>query len=217
MNRHATLRDAILYFADYEHCHQFMVELRWPNGKVTCPQCGSEKVCYLAKNRVWKCYATHPKPRFTLKTGTIFEDSPIPLEKWLPAAWMLLNCKNGISSYELARDLGVTQKTAWFMLHRLRLAANELGLKKIGGSGEQVEADETFVGGKVANMHRSRKARMQTAYGQKGGKTVVLGLLERDGDARAVVAPTRDHYQVSRHIMSNVAPGSAVFTDEYNA
>jgi transposase-like protein len=118
----ATLRDAILYFADYEHCRHVMVDLLWPKGKVTCPVCGSEKVCYLVKNRIWKCYATHPKPRFSLRTGTIFEDSHIGLERWLPAAWMLLNDKNGVSSYELHRVLGVTQKTAWFMLHRIRLA-----------------------------------------------------------------------------------------------
>src|ERR1035441_3717898 len=122
MSAHATLRDAILYFADFEQCHKFMVDLRWSDGVVKCPVCGSEKVTYLAKNRVWKCYAPHPKPRFSLKTGTIFEDSPIGLEKWLPVVWMILNCKNGISSWELHRAVGVTQKTAWFMLHRIRLA-----------------------------------------------------------------------------------------------
>ena len=116
-----TLRDAILYFAVFEHCRRFMMELRWPDGKVTCPRCGAEKVTWLEKARVWKCYAKHERPTFTLKTGTIFEDSPTPLEKWLPAAWLVINCKNGISSYELHRDLKVTQKTASFMLHRVRL------------------------------------------------------------------------------------------------
>src|SRR3954454_21761002 len=110
-----TLRGAILWFADFERCREFMVELRWPNGVVKCPHCGSEKVTYLAKARVWKCYAKHERPTFSLKTGTIFEDSPIGLDKWLPALWLLVNCKNGISSCELAKDLGVTQKTAWFM------------------------------------------------------------------------------------------------------
>ena len=118
-----TLRDAIIWFADFEHCRQFMTTLRWPDGVVKCPQCGAEKLTWLAKQRVWKCYAGHERPTFSLKTGTIFEDSPIALEKWLPGVWMLLNCKNGISSYEIHRGLGVTQKTAWFMLHRIRLAS----------------------------------------------------------------------------------------------
>lgn len=116
-----TLRDAILYFADYQRCHETLVRVRWPDRKLKCPVCGSEKVCYLAGNRIWKCAATHPKPCFSLKTGTIFQDSPIGLEKWLPAVWMLLNGKN-ISSSQLSRALGVTQKTGWFMLHRIRLA-----------------------------------------------------------------------------------------------
>jgi len=105
---HATLRNAILYFAEFKNCRQFMIELRWPGGKIACPVCGATKVTWLEKPRVWKCYASHPKLRFSLKTGTIFEDSPIAFEKWLPAVWMLLNCKNGISSYEIARALGVT-------------------------------------------------------------------------------------------------------------
>jgi transposase-like protein len=217
METPTTLRDAIVWFADFEHCREFMVQLRWPDGVVRCPRCSAEKVTWLAKARAWKCYAKHERPTFTLKTGTLFEDSPIPLEKWLPAAWMLFACKNGMSSYELHKDLGVTQKSAWFMLHRLRLAARESGFKKIGGEGEHVEADECFVGGKVRNMHKSRKAKLQTEYGRYGGKTVVLGLLERDGDVRAAVAPTRDHYQVNAHIMDNVVPGSTVFTDEHVA
>ena len=122
-----TLQDAIIHFGKYENCHEVMVQLRWPDGKVACPHCGSEKVTYLAKNKVWKCYGKHEKPRFSLKTGTIFEDSPLGLEKWLPALWLVVNCKNGISSCELARDLGVTQKTAWFMAHRLRFALTDGG------------------------------------------------------------------------------------------
>src|ERR1700761_2849742 len=140
MESPTTLRDAVLWFADFEHCREFMIELRWPDGAVKCPRCGSEKVTWLAKARVWKCYAKHERPTFTLKTGTIFEDSPIPLEKWLCAAWMLFACKKGISSYELHRGLGITQKSAWFMLHRLRLAARETGFNKIGGDGTHCEA-----------------------------------------------------------------------------
>src|ERR1700685_567760 len=139
-----TLQEAILYFSDFENCKTFMVTLRWPDGVVKCPHCGSEKVTWLAKARVWKCYAGHERPTFSLKTGTIFEDSPIPLEKWLCATWMLVGCKNGISSYEIHRGLGVTQKTAWFMLHRIRLAARESGFNKLGGEGSEVEGDETL-------------------------------------------------------------------------
>ena len=177
MNAHTTLRDAILYFSEYEHCKDLMVELRWPNGAVKCPQCGSEKVCYLAKNRVWKCYADHPKPRFTLKTGTIFEDSPIPLEKLLPAVWMLVNCRNGVSSYEIARALGITRKPAWFMLHRIRLAMQNDPAFKLSG---EIEVDESFIGGKARNMHASK--REQKIHGRgPGDKAIAFGMLERGG------------------------------------
>ncbi len=120
-----TLQEAILHFSSYANCHDAMVAVRWPDGTVRCPQCDSDHVTYLQKARVWKCYAKHAKPKFSLKTGTVFEDSPLPLQKWLPALWLLTNCKNGISSYELARALGVTQKTGWFMLHRLRLSLQD--------------------------------------------------------------------------------------------
>ena len=160
MSDNATLRDAILYFAEFENCRQFMIQLRWPDGVVKCPVCGAEKVTWLEKPRVWKCYVDHSKPRFSLKTGTIFEDSPIPLEKWLPAYWMLLNCKNGLSSYELHRAMGVTQKSAWFMLQRLRLAMQDV---LTGGMmGGEVEVDETFIG-KVRNMHKDKKVRSAEA------------------------------------------------------
>jgi transposase-like protein len=216
MSEHATLRDAILYFAEFEHCKDFMVELRWPNGVVKCPQCGSEKVCYLAKNRVWKCYATHPKPRFTLKTGTIFEDSPIPLEKWLPAVWMLSNDKNGISSWELHRALGVTQKTTWFMLHRIRLAMQSKTYNKLGGEGgPEVEVDETFVGGKMKNMHKSRKREVQKEYGQKGAKAIVLGMLERGGTVRTAVIEERTKKAMQPIIRENVEQGSLIRSDEF--
>jgi transposase-like protein len=152
MDSKTTLRDAILYFADFDHCRQFMMELRWPDGKIACPECGSERVAWLAKPRVWKCYAGHPKPTFSLKTGTIFEDSPLPLEKWLPTAWLIINCKNGISSYEVHRGLGVTQKTAWFMLHRIRLAMQDGTFNKLGG---EVAVDETFIGGKAGTCTKT--------------------------------------------------------------
>ncbi len=117
-----TLQQAVQYFSNYENCKTVMVQLRWPDGVVKCPQCGSDHVAYLAKARVWKCYEKHSLAKFSLKTGTIFEDSPLGLDKWLPALWLVVNCKNGVSSCETARDLGVTQKTAWFMNHRIRFA-----------------------------------------------------------------------------------------------
>jgi transposase-like protein len=209
MSEHATLRDAILYFADFEHCRQFMVELRWPDGKVKCPQCGSDKVCYLAKNRVWKCYAIHPKPRFTLKTGTIFEDSPIPLEKWLPAVWMLLNCKNGISSWELHRAIGVSQKTAWFMLHRIRLAAQSKTFNKLDG---EVEVDETFIGGKARNMHASEREEKIHGRGPDG-KAIVAAVLERGGTVRAKVCSTRRKPELQALARENAEAGSELYSD----
>ena len=212
MESPATLRDAVIYFADFEHCREFMTQLRWPNGVVTCPRCGAEKVTWLAKARVWKCYAKHERPTFTLKTGTIFEDSPIPLEKWLCAAWLLIGCKNGVSSYEIHRDLGITQKSAWFMLHRLRLAMRESGFNKLSG---EIEADETFVGGKIQNMHRKSKrlARAKSA-GSNWNKIIVLGLLQRDGNVRAAVALSRTKHHIENHLVRNVEPGSKLYTDE---
>ena len=209
MSDHATLRDAIIHFSDFENCRQFMVDLRWADGKVKCPECGSEKVCYLAKNRLWKCYANHPKPRFTLKTGTIFEDSPIALEKWLPAVWMLLNCKNGISSYELHRALGVTQKTAWFMLHRIRLAAQSKTFNKLGG---EVEVDETFIGGKARFMHADKREEKIHGRGTEG-KTIVAAVLERGGTVRAKVCGTRRKPELQQLIRENVEAGSSVYSD----
>ena len=182
-----TLQQAILHFSEFENCKKLMIELRWADGKVKCPHCGSEKVTYLAKNRVWKCYTDHPKPKFSLKTGTIFEGSPLGLEKWLPALWLVVNCKNGISSCELARDLGVTQKTAWFMAHRLRFALTEGGFGLLSG---EVEADETFIGGKSRNMHIAQRKRRITAAGVKD-KTAVMGMLERGGKVRTMVVKGR--------------------------
>src|ERR1700734_4049361 len=164
-----TLHEAIQYFADFENCREFMVAVRWPHGKISCPLCGSEKVTYLAKARLYKCYGGHPKPKFSLKVGTVFEESPIPLEKWLPAVWMLINCKNGISSYEIHRGLGVTQKSAWFMLHRIRLAIQSKSFIKMGGKGSEIEVDETFIGGAARFMSPSRRKRLIPSTGV-GGK-----------------------------------------------
>src|SRR5664279_2085648 len=186
-----------------------MVELRWPDGKVKCPHCGSEKVTYLAKNRVWKCYGGHERPTFSLKTGTVFEDSPLGLDKWLPALWLVVNCKNGISSCELARDLGVTQKTAWFMAHRLRFTLKDGGFGLLSG---EVEADETFIGGKARNMHISERKRRITGTGGKD-KTAVMGILERGGKVRTIVIPNRKKSALQAEVRKHVEAGSALYTD----
>jgi len=209
METPSDLRNAIVYFNDVEHCREFMVELRWPDGKVKCPRCGSEHVLWIAKERVWKCYGKHDHAKFSLKTGTIFEDSPIALEKWLPAAWLIINCKNGISSYELARDLKVTQKSAWFMLHRIRLAMQSGTFEKLSG---EVEADETFIGGKARNMHVAQRKRRITGTGTKD-KTAVMGILERGGKVRTVVVPNRRRSALQGEIRKHVEAGAALYTD----
>ena len=204
-----TLQQAILHFSEFENCKKLMMELRWPDGVVKCPHCGSEKVTYLAKNRVWKCYTGHPRPKFSLKTDTIFEDSPLGLEKWLPALWLVVNCKNGISSCELARDLGVTQKTAWFMAHRLRFALTEGGFGLFSG---EVEADETFIGGKSRNMHIAQRKRRITASGVKD-KTAVMGMLERGGKVRTSVIANRKRHAIQSEVKKHVEAGAALYTD----
>src|SRR6202049_2808304 len=205
-----TLRDAVIWFSEFEHCRQFMMQLRWPDGVVLCPQCGAEKLTWLAKQRVWKCYSKHERPTFSLKTGTIFEDSPIALEKWLCAAWLLINCKNRVSSYEIHRGLGVTQKTAWFMLHRIRLAMQDAGFNKLNG---EVEVDETFIGGKARNMHKAKRAEKITGTGGKD-KTVVMGMVERGGSVRAFVVDNRRKKELQKQVKEHVEAGAAIFTDE---
>jgi transposase-like protein len=204
-----TLQEAILYFSDFENCRTFMIGLRWADGVVKCPRCGSEKVSWLAKARVWKCYAKHERPTFTLKTGTIFEDSPIALEKWLPAVWLIVTCKNGISSYEIARDLGVSQKSAWHMAHRIRFALHSGSFDKLSG---EIEADETFIGGKARNMHVGKRQRRITGTGTKD-KTAVMGILERGGKVRTVVIPNTKKKALQAEVKKHVEAGSALYTD----
>ena len=208
----ATLQDAILFFSDPVRCREYMVEQRWPNG-VECPRCGSKDVLFLEKYNRWHCRAKHAAPQFTLKTGTVMEDSPISLEKWMPAFWLLANCKNGISSYELHRALGVTQKTAWFMLHRIRVAF-EGDAAQLGGNGGPVEIDETFVGGKVRNMHKSRRPKDASQGGK--GKAVVLGMLERGGKVRAKVIKDRSKINVAPVMKSTIEAGAHIMTDEFS-
>jgi transposase-like protein len=180
------------------------------DGIVRCPRCQSDKVTYLEKARVYRCYGDHPKQKFSLKVGTVFEDSPIPLEKWLPAVWLHVNSKNGISSYELHRALGVTQKSAWFMLHRIRLAMqDDFFGSKLGG---EVEVDETFIGGKARNMHVSERKRRITGTGGKD-KTAVIGILERGGKVRAAVIPNRKRKVLQEEVRKHVTAGASLYTD----
>ncbi|GJG89105.1 hypothetical protein tb265_42860 [Gemmatimonadetes bacterium T265] len=205
-----TLLDAIRYFADPDVSLSFVADLRWPDG-VTCPVCAGKEVSFLSTRRIWKCKAC--KKQFSVKVGTIFEDSPIGLDKWLPALWMLANCRNGMSSYELARALGVTQKTAWFMLHRIRLAMQTGTFQTLSGT---VEVDETYIGGKARNVHADKRAERIIGTGG-AGKTVVMGLLERHGEGSAstvrtlVVEDTRRKTLAPR-VREHVVPGSELDT-----
>ena len=224
MDSPKTLQQAIQHFSDAENCRVFMVAVRWPDGKVRCPNCESEKVTYLAKAKVYRCYGDHPKQKFSLKVGTIFEDSPIALEKWLPAVWLLINSRNGISSHELGRTLGVTQKSAWFMLHRVRLAMQSGTFQKLGGGeNSEVEIDETFIGGKLRNMHHAKKLRYRNlSYSGNvsgmQGKTAVMGFLDRErGKVRASVVPNTSRLVLQAQVLKHVAPDSNVYTDEAGA
>ena len=205
-----TLLEAVKFYADFEHCEAVMIEARWPDGVVRCPTCGSDHVTYLANARVWKCYAKHSRPKFSLKVGTIFEDSPLGLDKWLPTVWLLMNSKNGVSSYELGRTLGVTQRSAWFMLHRVRKAMQTSTSFKLDG---EVEVDETFIGGKARKMHVAQRQRRITGTGATD-KTAVMGIVKRGGEVRTVVVPDRRKRTLQAHVEENVQAGAALYSDD---
>jgi len=198
-----------------------MIARRWPNG-VTCPKCGSANVLFLEKYNRWHCREKHKAPQFTLKTGTIFEDSPMGLDKWLTAIWMVVNCKNGVSSWEIHRSLKVTQKTAWFMDHRIRLALQSGTVSKVGGPGSEIESDETFVGGKAKNMHAKRRAQFKAARESSMtgdanlvNKTAVWGILDREQrKVRATVVPKVNRESLQIAVLDQVAHGSKIYTDE---
>ena len=212
-----TLMEAVRYFADPDVALKHMVELRWPDG-VACPTCGRTDVRFIATRRLWECKSKHPRKQFSAKVGTIFEDSAIPLDKWFVAIWMVANCKNGISSYEMARSLGVTQKTAWHMNHRIRLAMKLGTIEKITG---EAEADESFIGGLAKNMHKAKRAARVTGTGG-ADKTAVMGILERSrgktrSTVRAIVIPNTTKATLHGFIRDNVLRRSAVYTDSWPA
>ena len=210
-----TLQQAIQFFTDPDNCRQFMIAIRWNDGLVRCPHCDATKVTYLENAKVYRCYGDHPKQKFSLKVGTVMEDSPIGLDKWLPVMWMMVNCKNGISSYEVARAIGVTQKSAWFMLHRIRTSLKETASHvKIDGDGGPIEVDETFVGGKYQNMHRSRRMKLGNGNKAGQGKAVVMGMLERDvRRVRAKVIPDVTRETLQNEILKQIKKKSTVYTD----
>ncbi len=220
MEQKSTLQDAIQYFSDEQVCIDTVAKMRWPDGPV-CPACGHKEHYYLKTQRRWKCKECYKQ--FTVKLGTIFEDSPISLQKWLPALWMLANCRNGISSYEISRDLGVSQKAGWFMLQRLRLAMQSGSIQKLGGPGSEVESDETFVGGRAKNMHANRRAMFKAAresatmtpHANYVNKTTVWGVLDRQQrKVRATVVPKVNREALQAAVLNHVEHGSKIYTDE---
>ena len=210
-NTPRTLQEAILYFSDKDRALDYMVSLRWSNG-VTCPHCQCKEHSFLKTRRIWKCKGC--RKQFSVKVGTLMEDSALGLDKWLCAIWLVANAKNGISSYEVHRALGVTQKTAWFLLHRIRMAMRTGTFEKMKGD---VEIDETYIGGKARNMHASKK-KEKIKGGGAVGKAIVLGLLERDkqgkgSQVRAMVVPDTKRGTLQGEVKANVEKGSNIHTD----
>jgi len=217
MGKPKTLQEAIQHFSDEQVCIDAVAAMRWPDGP-QCPACLAKAPYYLKTQKRFKCREC--RRQFSVKLGTIFEDSPIPLQKWMPAMWMLANCKNGVSSHEIGRALGITQKSAWFVLHRLRLAMKGyIPNTKLGGpEGGAVEVDESFFGGKIKNMHRDKRARYAAVKGHVGGstgKTAVIGLLDRETrEIRTKVIPNVKRETLQAEILNNVKFGAAVYTDD---
>ena len=217
MKEPRTLMEAVRYFEDADRTLETMVALRWPNG-VYCPTCGRTDVRFIATRKLWECKEKHPRKQFSAKVGTIFEDSPLPLDKWFVAVWSIANCKNGISSYELGRAIGVTQKSAWHMLHRIRLAMEVGGIEKFTG---EVEGDETYLGGRTINKHANKKpAKVGATRGRSAAKEGVAGLLRRtSGDAHSEVRlrhiQRADKPTLHGFVREHVEPGSRLLTDAW--
>jgi transposase-like protein len=234
-----SLLEATRYFADPNVCVEFVASMRWPDG-VVCPHCEGRKVSFLKSRRIWKCMVKECHKQFSVKTFSIFEDSAIPLDKWLTAIWLVVNCKNGISSYEIARDLGVTQKSAWFMLHRIRLAMQNGSLEKLGGSqGGPVEVDEAYIGGHPKNKHLSKRDHQigkkylrdldgevtgpnpdykpHSITGRATRKIPVFGMLDREArKVRAHVIPQVKREVLMDAILANIEKGSTIYSDGLN-
>ncbi|HEY1575737.1 MAG TPA: IS1595 family transposase [Terracidiphilus sp.] len=207
-----TLSEAIRYYSNEQTCIDLLAAIRWPDGQVICTACGEiGNTIWLANQKRWKCRGC--KKQFSVKVGTIMEDSPISLDKWMVAFWMLANCRNGVSSYEIKRAIGVSQKCTWHMLHRIRLAMTDVACEKLGINAP-IECDETFVGGKVKNMHKSRRV-AGLNYQSGNGKTIVMGMLERGGRVRARVIADRKVHTMSPVLEGSIARGAHVITDEH--
>lgn len=200
-----SLLEAVRYYSDRKVCFETMLAVKWSDGKVCCPKCGGDKIGVVASRQILQCKAPECRKQFSVKVGTIFEDSPLGLDKWFVAVWSIANAKNGISSCELARALGVQQKTAWFMLHRIRLAMKTGTFRKLN---TEVESDETHIGGKHGNMHAHRRAKAKA-------KIIVQGLLEREGEARAFVVGNTDDVTLQTTVRKHVETGALVYTDAH--
>src|SRR5436190_5452314 len=212
-----TLQQAIEFFANSRNCIDYLAAQRWPDGKIVCPTCGRNDASFMESQQTFQCKSRHPKRQFSIKAGTIFADSPIGLDKWLLAVWMVTNCKNGVSSYEIHRDIGVTQKTAWFMLHRIRLAMQGDVVDTFGG---EVEVDETYIGGLARNMHKHKRAAKFQGRTGGAGKTAVFGLLQRKeqkGKSKVIarVIPETWRDEVRDTIREVVEPGTQIYSDEH--
>jgi transposase-like protein len=206
-----TLQDAIKHFSDEMVCINFFASLRWADGIAVCPRCESTETMFLATRKVWKCKGC--KKQFSVKVGTVLEGSNIGLDKWILAIWMIANCKNGISSYEMHRAIGITQKSAWFLLHRIRHIMQTGSIVKLSGD---VECDETFIGGKAKNMHKSKREKKIKGRGSVG-KTAVVGMLRRKGEVRAKVIESVDRETLHQEVRNHVEQGSNLFTDEWRS
>src|SRR5258708_81232 len=194
-----TLAEAIVYFKDPDNALNYLAAKRWPKG-VTCPYCEAKEPMFLKTRRIWKCSATKCRKQFSVKVGTLLNESPIALNKWLTAMWLIANCKNGVSSYEIARDLGLTQKTTWFMLQRIREAMKDKTATKLAG---EVEGDESFIGGKARNMHKHKREQTICGRGPQG-KEIVFGMVERGGKVIAGHVDTRKKRDLQPAIRENI-------------